>query len=143
MDYLATYPVDRLKIAQELVFGVTADVRHALVVKAAIRLAHELGTEVIAEGVESEAQARFLIDAECKYAQGYFFSRPLTADATTALLRQGRMGHCTAGDLESEGLLDRERPVSMPAECHSETRLAPTSLASSLVTPAFKRKPDL
>ena len=106
LDYLATYPVDRLKIAQELVFGVTADMRHALVVKAAIRLAHELGTEVIAEGVESEAQARFLIDAECKYAQGYFFSRPLTADATTALLRQGRVSYSAAGDLESEAVLD-------------------------------------
>jgi predicted signal transduction protein with EAL and GGDEF domain len=54
-------------------------------------LAHELGIEVIAEGVEMEGQARFLVAAECRYAQGYFFSKPVTADAATALLRQGRI----------------------------------------------------
>jgi diguanylate cyclase (GGDEF)-like protein len=90
LSYLAEYPVDRLKIAQELVFGVTENLRHELVVKAAIRLAHELGTEVIAEGVEVEAQARFLLAAECKHAQGYLFSPPLTAKAVTELLRRGR-----------------------------------------------------
>jgi diguanylate cyclase (GGDEF)-like protein len=91
LNYLANYPVDRLKIAQELVFGVTTELRHDLVVKAAIRLAHELGIEVIAEGVETELQARFLVAAECRYAQGYFFSRPLTAEDTTALLRTPRI----------------------------------------------------
>jgi diguanylate cyclase (GGDEF)-like protein len=97
LNYLAAYPVDRLKIAQELVFGVTTHLRHDLVVKAAVHLAHELGIEVIAEGVETEGQARFLVAAECRYAQGYFFSKPLTGDATTALLQQGRI------DLFSEG----------------------------------------
>jgi EAL domain-containing protein (putative c-di-GMP-specific phosphodiesterase class I) len=91
LNYLVSYPADRLKIAQELVFKVTTDLRHDLVVKAAVRLAHELGIEVIAEGVESEAQARFLVAAGCNYAQGYLFSRPLTADDATALLRQGRI----------------------------------------------------
>jgi diguanylate cyclase (GGDEF)-like protein len=91
LNYLAAYPVDRLKIAQELMLGVTVDIRHDLVVKAAVRLAHELGIEVIAEGVETEAQARFLVAAECKYAQGYFFGRPLPVDAATTLLRQGRV----------------------------------------------------
>jgi diguanylate cyclase (GGDEF)-like protein len=90
LNYLAEYPVDRLKIAQELVFGVTENLRHELVVKAAIRLAHELGTEVIAEGVETDGQARFLMAAECEYAQGYLFSPPLSANAATELLRRGR-----------------------------------------------------
>jgi diguanylate cyclase (GGDEF)-like protein len=91
LNYLAEYPVDRLKIAQELVFGVTDNLRHELVVKAAIHLAHELGTEVIAEGVETEAQARFLMAAECEYAQGFLFSKPLPGAAATALLHKGRV----------------------------------------------------
>ncbi len=91
LNYLAEYPVDRLKIAQELVFGVTKKLRHELVVKSAIRLAHELGTEVIAEGVETDAQARFLMAAKCEFGQGYLFSRPLTANAAAALLRKERM----------------------------------------------------
>jgi EAL domain-containing protein (putative c-di-GMP-specific phosphodiesterase class I) len=54
-----------------------------------IRLAQELGIEVIAEGVETEAQAAFLLTAGCPYAQGYYFSRPVNAKRAAELLRQG------------------------------------------------------
>jgi EAL domain-containing protein (putative c-di-GMP-specific phosphodiesterase class I) len=85
--YLATYPVTRLKIAQELVFPVTTDSRSAAVVRAAIDLGNALGIEVIAEGVETGAHARFLATAGCGQAQGYYFSRPLNAPRATELLR--------------------------------------------------------
>jgi len=91
LKYLTTYPVNRLKLAQEFVFRVTVDYRNAAVVRAAIRLAHELGIDVIAEGVETKAQMRFLIGAGCEEAQGYFFSRPVPAAQMTALLREGRI----------------------------------------------------
>jgi diguanylate cyclase (GGDEF)-like protein len=109
LNYLANYPVDRLKIAQELVFEVTTEIRHELVVKAAIRLAHELGIEVIAEGVETEEQARFLVAAECRYAQGYFFSKPLTAENATALLQSPRI------DLFTRGTAEKDEPGQKPA----------------------------
>ena len=92
LKYLTIYPVNRLKIAQELVFGVTDDLRNATVVRAAIRLAHELGIDFIAEGVETRAQANFLRSAGCNHAQGYLYSRPVDANAATALLRVGRIG---------------------------------------------------
>ena len=91
LKYLTTYPVNRLKLAQEFVFRVTVDYRNAAVVRAAIRLAHELGLDVIAEGVETEAQMRFLIGAGCEHAQGYYFSRPVPAAQATAILREGRI----------------------------------------------------
>jgi len=91
LKYLTIYPVNRLKIAQELVFRVTTDSRNATVVHAAIRLAQELGIEVIAEGVETEAQANFLHSAGCAYAQGYYFSRPVNANSATQLLRQRKI----------------------------------------------------
>jgi diguanylate cyclase (GGDEF)-like protein len=91
LKYLTTYPVNRLKLAQEFVFRVTVDYRNAAVVRAAIRLAHELGLGVIAEGVETEAQMRFLIGAGCEQAQGYYFSRPVKAAEATAILREGRI----------------------------------------------------
>jgi diguanylate cyclase (GGDEF)-like protein len=91
LKYLTIFPVNRLKIAQELVFKVTTDPRNATVVRAAIRLAKELGIEVIAEGVETEAQANFLLSAGCAYAQGYYFSRPVNAERATELLRQGKI----------------------------------------------------
>jgi len=89
LSYLTNYPVDRLKIAQELVLHVSTNCRHASVVRTAIRLAHELNIEVIAEGVETDAQAHFLISADCAYAQGYYYSRPVTVERATALLREG------------------------------------------------------
>jgi diguanylate cyclase (GGDEF)-like protein len=71
LKYLTIYPINRLKIAQELVFRVTDDPRNAAVVRAAIRLARELDIEIIAEWVETEAQAHFLRSAGCNQAQGY------------------------------------------------------------------------
>jgi diguanylate cyclase len=91
LNYLAAYPINRLKIAQELVFGVDVDERHATVVRAAVRLAHELDIEAIAEGVESEAQAEFLAAAGCHLAQGYYFSRPVDAERATELLSRGHV----------------------------------------------------
>jgi diguanylate cyclase len=91
LNYLAAYPINRLKIAQELVFGVDVNERHATVVRAAIRLAHELDIEAIAEGVESESQATFLAAAGCRLAQGYYFSRPVDAERATELLARGHV----------------------------------------------------
>ena len=92
LKYLTAYPVNRLKLAQEFVFRVTVDYRNAAVVRAAVRLARELGLDVIAEGVETEAQKRFLIGAGCEEAQGYYFSRPVRACHATGLLRAGHIG---------------------------------------------------
>jgi diguanylate cyclase (GGDEF)-like protein len=91
LSYLTNFPVDRLKIAQELVLSVDTDHRHASVVRTAIRLAKDLGIEIIAEGVETASQARFLASADCAYAQGYRYGRPMNAARATELLRQGRV----------------------------------------------------
>jgi diguanylate cyclase (GGDEF)-like protein len=89
LKYLTIYPVSRLKLAQEFVFRVAVDYRKAAVVRAAIRLANELGIEVIAEGVETEAQMHFLMAAGCRQAQGFYYSRPVPAAEMTEMLRRG------------------------------------------------------
>jgi diguanylate cyclase (GGDEF)-like protein len=89
LSYLANYPINRVKIAQELVAGADSDARSAAVVRAAIGLAQELGIEIIAEGVESEGQEKFLLSAGCAYGQGYRFGRPVNAAEATSLLRVG------------------------------------------------------
>jgi EAL domain-containing protein (putative c-di-GMP-specific phosphodiesterase class I) len=89
LSYLTTYPVNRLKIAQRLVFGVTSERRSTMVVRAAIRLASDLGIDLIVEGVENFEQAKFLLSAGCRQAQGYHFARPMDAAHATEFLRQG------------------------------------------------------
>ncbi len=89
--YLTVLPLNRLKLARELVAGVTRDRRHAAAVQAVIRLARELDIGVVAEGVETEAQANFLVAAGCRQAQGFLFSRPVDVSRATELLRHGRI----------------------------------------------------
>jgi EAL domain-containing protein (putative c-di-GMP-specific phosphodiesterase class I) len=88
-DHLSRHPVNRLKIAQELVMRAAEDPRSRAVIRASIALAAELGIELIAEGVETAAQAGFLIAAGCSYAQGVHLSEPVSAPQMTELLRQG------------------------------------------------------
>lgn len=90
LDYLRSFRVARLKIDGRFVGGVTNNADDATIVRAVIGLAHELGIEVVAEGVETAEQRDFLISAGCKFAQGFLFGRPMPAAAATALLRR----HC-------------------------------------------------
>jgi diguanylate cyclase (GGDEF)-like protein/PAS domain S-box-containing protein len=91
LDYLRNYQINRLKIAQQFIFGLPSNSGDVAITRATIILAHEFGIEVIAEGVETAEQAAFLVSLGCKYAQGYYFSRPVPADRATLLLRQGRI----------------------------------------------------
>ena len=80
LGYLKRFPVDTLKIDRSFVQEVTTDQENAALTRAAVAMAHSLGIEVIAEGVESEEQLAFLDSLECEYAQGYLFGKPLPAE---------------------------------------------------------------
>jgi diguanylate cyclase (GGDEF)-like protein/PAS domain S-box-containing protein len=86
LSYLNRFPVDVLKIDQTFVAGLPGDVYDTALVEAVISLAGALDLDVIAEGVENAAQAATLLRLGCHRAQGFYFARPLTADAFTAAL---------------------------------------------------------
>ena len=79
LQYLREFPVHKLKIAMEFVQGVTEDPDDAAIVSTVISLGHNMGLKVIAEGVETREQVEFLREHGCDEAQGYYFSRPLSA----------------------------------------------------------------
>ncbi len=87
LDYLRSFRVSRLKIDQRFIQNVAKSADDAAIVRATIGLAHELGIEVLAEGVETAAQRDFLIAAGCKFAQGFYFGRPMQAAAIAGFLR--------------------------------------------------------
>ena len=91
LDYLRRFPMDRIKIAQNFVLNLGTEAGSGAVVKATIGLAHELGIDVIAEGVETEDQLQLLRDWGCGEVQGYLYARPLTAERLLPLLRAGRI----------------------------------------------------
>ena len=90
LAYLRSLPIQKLKIDKSFIDGIPADPAAGALVAEIVRLAHVLSLEVVAEGVESAAQAAFLRQAGCEAMQGYVFSRPISPDDCAALLRGGR-----------------------------------------------------
>lgn len=89
LDYLHRFPSNRLKIAQTFVNDIQSVHGGAAIVRATIGLAQELGIEVIAEGVETESQAKLLRAWGCTEGQGFLFSKPLAKTEIEVLLRDG------------------------------------------------------
>ncbi|MGB0747216.1 MAG: bifunctional diguanylate cyclase/phosphodiesterase [Magnetospiraceae bacterium] len=80
LSYLKQFQFDTLKIDKEFVSGVTTDVDHETLVRTIIAMARALGLSIIAEGVETEAQAEFLRAQGCDILQGYLFQKPMITE---------------------------------------------------------------
>jgi diguanylate cyclase (GGDEF)-like protein len=89
LSYLARYPIDTLKIDQSFVKNMKKGSVNADIVQLVIKLARTIGMEVSAEGVEEPEQAADLVEYGCRVAQGYLYSRPVSAEEITALIARG------------------------------------------------------
>jgi EAL domain-containing protein (putative c-di-GMP-specific phosphodiesterase class I) len=87
LSYLHSFPFDVLKIDRSFVNRMTESDQAMQIVRTIIELARVLGMDVVAEGIETQEQYRLLREMGCRYGQGFFFARPMTAEATTQLLR--------------------------------------------------------
>ncbi|MGH9050928.1 MAG: bifunctional diguanylate cyclase/phosphodiesterase, partial [Acidimicrobiia bacterium] len=85
-------PVDTIKIDRTFVDGLGQDGGDDTVVRAILGLAQGLGVKTVAEGIEGAAQLEVLRKLDCDLGQGYYFSRPLTAEAVDELLHAGLAG---------------------------------------------------
>lgn len=86
LNYLRKYPFDVLKIDHSFISDITENDTDRELVNATIAMAHSLGLKVVAEGVETKEQLALLASQGCEIAQGYLFSKAVTADEITAML---------------------------------------------------------
>lgn len=92
LSYLKRFPLDTLKIDRSFVTDLGAGSDDGEIARAVIAMAHALGLEVVAEGVENQRQLDFMRDFKCDYVQGYFFSRPLPAEECAKFIKSRSMG---------------------------------------------------
>ena len=86
---LHRFPGDAIKVSRALISGIGTDAGAFEIVRAVVGLAHNLGLEVIADGVEKREQLDYLKVLGCEFAQGFYLSAPLGADDARALLETG------------------------------------------------------
>jgi diguanylate cyclase (GGDEF)-like protein len=88
LSYLNALPLDEVKIDQSFISRLLLEPQTSLIVRAAVDLSHALGLDAVAEGVEDAATLARLTELGCDRAQGYFFARPMPADAVLPWLQR-------------------------------------------------------
>jgi EAL domain-containing protein (putative c-di-GMP-specific phosphodiesterase class I) len=86
LSYLKRLPADALKMDKSFVQGHGYDIEDTAIVRMIVDLAHTLGMEVVAEGVETEEQVALLAELGCDFAQGYLFSKPMPPEGVPGFL---------------------------------------------------------
>ena len=86
LNYLSRLPVDTLKIDRSFVMDISESTERYNLVRNVIRMSHDLGMQVVAEGVETEEQLALLRELDCDEIQGYLISPPVPADQFRTLL---------------------------------------------------------
>jgi EAL domain-containing protein (putative c-di-GMP-specific phosphodiesterase class I) len=86
LSYLHRFPFDVIKVDRSLVHDSSLNGQTPLILRSVIALAHELGKEVVAEGVETQADASYLRSIGCEFGQGYYYGEPMSAKDVAALL---------------------------------------------------------
>jgi diguanylate cyclase len=90
LSQLKRFPIDSLKIDRSFIANATTNADDRAIVTAIISMAHSLGLNIIAEGVETEAQVALLSEQGCQEMQGYLFSKPLPPDLLVKLLQEDK-----------------------------------------------------
>ena len=107
LAYLQRFPFDKLKLDQAFVRGIETSDQSCAIARATISMAHALDLTVTAEGVETHAQADFLMEQGCDELQGFLYARPQDEDALTGFLEQ------TAAAYDKRPVRDATKIISL------------------------------
>jgi EAL domain-containing protein (putative c-di-GMP-specific phosphodiesterase class I) len=88
MGYLKRMPINALKIDQSFIEGIPGDADSRAIVHAMVAVAKHFKLKIVAEGIESLEQVQYMREIGCDFAQGFFYSRSLTADSILEYLER-------------------------------------------------------
>lgn len=106
LNYLKTLPIDKIKIAMDFVSGIGKSIKDEAIIETMIVLGKNLGLKVVAEGVETKEQVEYLKKNECDEIQGFYFYRPMPANAIEALIEDSFACIITISELEMASNID-------------------------------------
>lgn len=139
LSYLLQLPFDILKLDISFVRNLSVMPNAGTLTKAIINLSHNLSLKVVAEGIETEEQLLFLDDSGCDIGQGYYFSRPVDAEALLDFLRASEVSTgtcCTPWDKAMQSVpTDWAKAISVPQTTHARPHAEPDKSQSSLDAP--------
>jgi len=92
LNYLKKFPINTVKVDRSFVMDIPKSEDDMAITSAVIAMAHQLKMSVVAEGVETHAQRKFLENHDCEYAQGYLFGKPMPMDEIREVLARGPLG---------------------------------------------------
>lgn len=114
LAYLKRFPFDTVKIDRAFITDITRNPEDAAIASAIIGMAHSLRMQVVAEGVETEAQMKFLQARHCDQIQGFYFSRPIPAEHFQALLEGDKkmlISQDTSAEEKTLLIVESEEPL--------------------------------
>ena len=129
LSYLKRFPIDKVKIDQSFVRSLPENLEDAEIARVVVSMAHGLGMRVVAEGVETEAQCRFLRDNVCDEIQGYLFLAPAAVRANRAAAARGPpfagRAAASAGKVEDHPAGGRRAERDLVAQTSAQGRRVP------------------
>ncbi|MNP57671.1 Oxygen sensor protein DosP [compost metagenome] len=88
LSQLDRLPINEMKLDRSFIQGLVEDSKKSSIVRAVIELGHHMDLRVVAEGIESPDELRYLTELECDQFQGYYFSKPLPSQEFSSFVRQ-------------------------------------------------------
>jgi EAL domain-containing protein (putative c-di-GMP-specific phosphodiesterase class I) len=128
LAYLKDLPLHRLKLDRSFIAPLPAATRQAAIVHAVVQMAHALKLDVVAEGVETVAQAEFLRATGCGVAQGYLFGRPMEPARLAALIAEQAAARPNPEPARLEGAATRPAPLVVGHRSAHSVRRSPAGL---------------
>ena len=103
LSYISQFPIDKMKIDRSFIAGLNKDPAKEAIVRTIIVMAHSLGLEVVAEGIETSGQMEFVRRLGCEELQGYYFSPPVCGEEFEKLLKNSPFSPAIGSRLEPHG----------------------------------------